>query len=223
LPPPCAAHAAETTRNRAARRASERGAAGEEHRRSTNAARYAPSERISMNNLNVHDLVPLIARHLDGFSPQTLSGTPYLMGPDGARLAVHLLMGRTEWIVVTGLYPVESPGLRGRSIVVTTTRGSKHIARKIVRRLLPKYLRDLKQQRARAVRYAERTDLVETLSAHLPGNSVTATEQAAVIRWRLGSMYGVFEVRDDATSIEISNSDRELAERVAYAINQRST
>ncbi|MEV4575041.1 hypothetical protein AB0K16_17485 [Nonomuraea jabiensis] len=176
-----------------------------------------------MDNLNVNDLVPMIARHLDGFAPQTLWGTPYLMGPDGARLAVHLLMGRTEWIVVTGLYPAESPDLRGRSITVTTRRGPKHIAKKIVRRLLPRYLRDLKRHHARAAMHAERSDLVETLAAFLPGNTVTASDQEAVIRWRLGCMYGVFEVRDHATSIEIRNADRELAERVAYAIKQRST
>ncbi|MEV4390538.1 hypothetical protein [Nonomuraea sp. NPDC049607] len=175
-----------------------------------------------MDNLNVNDLLPLIARHLDGFAPQTLRGTPYLMGPDGARLAVHLLMGRTEWIVVTGLYPMNSPDLRGRSITVTTRRGPKHIARKIVRRLLPKYLRDLKRHHARAALHTKRTGLVATLAALLPGNTVTAAEQEAVIRWRLGCMYGVFEVRDHDASIEIRNADRELAERVAYAISQRA-
>ncbi|MEU5859765.1 hypothetical protein ABZ815_01225 [Nonomuraea sp. NPDC047529] len=176
-----------------------------------------------MDNLNVNDLVPLIARHLDGFAPETLWGTPYLMGPDGARLAVHLLMGRTEWIVVTGLYPMDSPDLRGRSITVAIRRGPKHIARKIARRLLPKYLRDLKQHHARAALHTERTDLVATLATLLPGNTVTAAEQEAVIRWRHGCTYGVFEVRDHATSIEIRNADRELAERVAYAVSQRST
>ncbi|MEU6720779.1 hypothetical protein ABZ897_55790 [Nonomuraea sp. NPDC046802] len=171
----------------------------------------------------MNDLVPQIASHLNGFVAQTFWGTPYLMGPDGARLAVHPLMGRTEWIVVTGIYPAESPDLRRHSIIVTTTRGPKHVAKKIGRRLLPKYLRDVKHQRARTARHAERTDLVETLAALLPGNTVSAADREAVIRWRLGSAYGVFEVRDHATSIEIRNADRELAERVAYAINQRST
>ncbi|MEO3891301.1 hypothetical protein [Nonomuraea sp. B5E05] len=176
-----------------------------------------------MDGCDVNDLVPEIARHLHGYSPETLWGTPYLMGPDGARLAVHQLMGRTEWIVVTGLYPVESSDLRRHSIIVVTTRGPKHIAKKITRRLLPKYVRDLKQQQARTAKHTARTDLVETLLALLPGHAVTAAEQEAAVRWRLGSMYGVFEVRDHATSIEIRNADRELAERVAYAINQRAT
>ncbi|MFG1697109.1 hypothetical protein [Nonomuraea sp. NPDC049309] len=176
-----------------------------------------------MDDFSVNDLVPRIAEHLDGFTSQTIWGTPYLIGPYGARLAVHPLMGRNEWIVVTGLYLAESSDLRRHSIIVATARGPRHIAKKIARRLLPKYLRDLKRHGARAARFAERSDLVETLASLLPGHAVTEVEQASVIRWRLGSMYGVFELRDDATSIEIGNADRELAERVAYAINQRAT
>ncbi|MFI7449614.1 hypothetical protein ACIBQX_19105 [Nonomuraea sp. NPDC049714] len=174
-----------------------------------------------MDDCNMNDLVSEIAKHLHGYNPETLWGTSYLMGPDGARLAVHLLMGRTEWVVITGVYPVESPDLRRHSIIVAATRGPKHIAKKITRRLLPKYLHDLKQQ-AKAAK-CTRTDLVDTLLSLLPGHAITAAEQGAVIRWRLGSMYGVFEVRDHANSIEIRNADRELAERVAYAINQRAT
>ncbi|MFB4269154.1 hypothetical protein [Nonomuraea sp. GTA35] len=176
-----------------------------------------------MDNGKVNDLVPEIATHLDGFITQTLWGTSYLLGPDGARLAVHPLMGRTEWVVVTGVYPEESPDLRRHSIIVAATRGPRHVAKKITRRLLPKYLRDLKQQQAKAAACTEQADLVGTLATFLPGNTITAGEQAVVIRWRLGSMFGVFEVRDHVTSIEISNADRELAERVAYAINHRST
>ncbi|MGW4793929.1 hypothetical protein ACWEPC_16150 [Nonomuraea sp. NPDC004297] len=176
-----------------------------------------------MDDYDVNDLVPQIAAHLNGFVAQTLWGTPYLTGADGARLAVHPLMGRTEWIVVTGLYPVESSDLRRHSIIVATTRGPKYVAKKITRRLLPKYVRALKRQRTRTARHAERADVVGTLSVLLPGTTVSATDRESVIRWRLGPAYGLFEVRDHATSIEIRNADRELAERVAYAINQRST
>ncbi|MEV0619508.1 hypothetical protein AB0I81_39745 [Nonomuraea sp. NPDC050404] len=176
-----------------------------------------------MDDGNVNDLVLEIAAHLNGFTPKTLWGTPYLMGPDGARLAVHPLLGRIEWIVVTGLYRVESPDLRRHSIIVAASRGPKHVAKKVTRRLLPRYMRDLKQQQAKAERCTERADLVGTLSTFLPGNTITAGEQAIVLRWQLGSMSGVFEVRDQATRIEIRNADRELTERVAYAINQRST
>ncbi|MEO3876185.1 hypothetical protein ABGB18_46095, partial [Nonomuraea sp. B12E4] len=145
-----------------------------------------------MDGCNVNDLVSEIARHLHGYSPETLWGTPYLMGPDGARLAVHQLMDRTEWIVVTGLYPVESSDLRRHSITVATTRGPEHIAKKITRRLLPKYVRDLKQQ-ARDAKRTKRADLVDTLLSLLPGHVVTAADQEAVIRWRLGSTFGVFD------------------------------
>lgn len=176
-----------------------------------------------MDDFNVHELASRIAGHLEGFTSRSIWGTPYLIGPDGARLTVHRLMGRNEWIVVTGLYPTESSDLRQHSIIVVTTRGPGHIAKKITRRLLPKYLRDLEQQRVRADRRAERSDLMGTLTSLLPGHAVTEVERAAIIRWRLGPMYGVFELRDDATSIEIVNADRELAERVAYAINQRAT
>ncbi|MEV0167544.1 hypothetical protein [Nonomuraea fuscirosea] len=176
-----------------------------------------------MNDRNTYDLVAQIARHLTGFAPQSLRGALYLLGPDGARLAVHPLMGRAEWIVVTGLYPADSSGLRRHSVIAKTTRGPRHIAKKIARRLLPKYTRDLRQLQAKFAGRDERADLVATLSAFLPDDTIAATEQQTVIRWQLGSMSGFFKVRDHATSIEIDNADRELAERVAYAINQRST
>ncbi|GGP12251.1 hypothetical protein LDL08_19830 [Nonomuraea glycinis] len=186
-----------------------------------------------MNDSEVDDLVIQIAVHLDGFTPQIRPGHPaYLIGPEGARLVVHPLWRQEGRITVLGVYPDGYrslfPDLRRHQISVSATRSPEHVAKKIARGLLPGYLRDLATCRARLsgqkAEEATRAELVETLLTMLPGATFTEKQRETVLQWRLGATSGSFAVYGDTTSnsIEIRMADRELTERVAYAIQQRS-
>ncbi|GII52836.1 hypothetical protein Pth03_12250 [Planotetraspora thailandica] len=186
-----------------------------------------------MNDRDLYELVAKAAEHLDGFEPLIRPGHPaYLVGTGGARLVVHRLWNRAGRIRVQGVYP---DGIRGllpdlprHEITVLSAWGAKFVAKKIERRLLPGYRRDLASCQDRLVsREAEthaRTELTKTLLAMLPGATLTEKQRETVIRWRLGEASGSFVLHGAAldNSIEIRRADRELTERVAYAIQQRS-
>ncbi len=185
-----------------------------------------------MEAADIDDLVVRVAEHLDGFRPLVRPGHPaYLIGPDEARLVVHPLWRQEGRVIVLGVYPDGSgvlfPDLRRHQITVTASRGAEHVARKIARRLLPGYLRDLApcQERlsGRTTENTARADLVGTLRTLLPGVTVNEKQRETVVRWRLGAASGSFAVYGDtaSTSIEVRMADRELTERVAYAIHDR--
>ncbi|WP_433347636.1 hypothetical protein ACQP25_30790 [Microtetraspora malaysiensis] len=185
-----------------------------------------------MEAADIDDLVTKVAEHLDGFRPLIRPGHPaYLIGPDEARLVLYPLWRQEGRIIVLGAYPDGSgglfPDLRRHQITVTASRGAEHVARKIARRLLPGYLRDLAACRARLRgRTAEnitRADLVETLQTLLPEATANEKQRETVVRWRRGAASGSFAVYGDgtSTSIEVRMADRELTERLAYAIHQR--
>ncbi|MEV4105573.1 hypothetical protein AB0J42_35470 [Nonomuraea sp. NPDC049649] len=187
-----------------------------------------------MTDSEIDDLVVQIAAYMDGFAPQIRPGHPaYLVGPDGARLVVHPLWRHEGRVLVVGLYPGGSRSrfkdLRNHQITVTATRGAEHVAKKIVRKLLPRYLRDLaacrERQNGKTADKTARVELVETLLSLLPGVTFTENDRETVLQWRHGAASGSFAIYGDTTSnsIEIRMADRELTERVAYAIHQRST
>ncbi|MBO4269163.1 hypothetical protein [Microbispora triticiradicis] len=186
-----------------------------------------------MNEWEIEELAIEVAEHLDGFSPLVRPGHPaYLTGPAGARLVVHPIWNQRGRIRVLGVYPGGSrgmlPGLWRHEITVTAARGAKFVAKRIERRLLPDYRRDLLACRERmAKRAAEngtRAEIAETLVELLPEASLTENERETVVRWRLDGASGSFTVYGDTTSaIEIRAADRELTERIAYAVQHRST
>ncbi|MBE3016289.1 hypothetical protein IL992_45165 [Microbispora sp. NEAU-D428] len=186
-----------------------------------------------MNEWEVEELVIEVAEHLEGFRSLVRPGHPaYLMGPAGARLVVHPIWNQRGRIRVLGVYPDGSrgtyPDLRRHEITVTAARGAKFVAKRIERRLLPDYRRDLitcfERLAKRATENGTRAEIVETLVELLPEASLTEKERETVVRWRLEAASGSFTVHGDSTStIENRVADRELTERVAYAVQQRST
>ncbi|GAA4561142.1 hypothetical protein [Planotetraspora kaengkrachanensis] len=186
-----------------------------------------------MNESDIDDLVVQVAGHLEGFTPLIRPGHPaYLLGPGGARLVVHPLWNQAGKIAVLGVYPDGSrglfPDLSRHQVAVTVGRGAESVAKKIAHRLLPGYQRDLarcfERLADRAVESSNRAEFVATLLAMLPGVTVTEKKRETVIQWRLGEASGSFTVHGDTAvnSIEIRTADRELTERVAYAVQQRS-
>ncbi|GAA4211478.1 hypothetical protein [Microbispora amethystogenes] len=186
-----------------------------------------------MNDWDIEELVIEVAEHLEGYTPLVRPGHPvYLLGPADARLVVHPIWNQRGRIRVLGIYPDGSrgtlPDLRRHEITVTAARGAKFVAKRIERRLLPDYRRDLQACRERlatkATENGTRAEIVATLVELLPKASLTENARQTVVRWRLGGASGSFTVHGDITStIEIHAADRELAERVAYAVQQRST
>ncbi|GLW98254.1 hypothetical protein [Microtetraspora sp. NBRC 16547] len=185
-----------------------------------------------MEAADIDNLVTQVAEHLDGFRPLIRPGHPaYLIGPDETRLVVYPLWRQAGRVIVLGVYPDGSgglfPDLRRHQVTVTSSRGAEYVARKIARRLLPGYLRDLaacrERLRGRTTENAARDDLVETLRTLLPGATVNEKQRETVVRWRLGAASGSFAVYGEgaSTSIEVRMADRELTERVAYAIHER--
>ncbi|MFF3669875.1 hypothetical protein [Microtetraspora malaysiensis] len=185
-----------------------------------------------METADIDDLVTKVAEHLEGFRPLIRPGHPaYLIGPDEARLVVYPLWRQEGRVIVLGVYPDGSgalfPDLRRHQITVTASRGAEHVARKIARRLLPGYLRDLaacrERLRGRTAENIMRADLVETLQTLLPGATANEKQRETVVRWRRGAASGSFAVYGDgaSTSIEVRIADRELTERLAYAIHER--
>ncbi|MEZ0076247.1 hypothetical protein [Planotetraspora sp. GP83] len=186
-----------------------------------------------MNEWEVDDLVVEVAEHLEGFTPLVRPGHPaYLVGPAGARLVVHPLWNQKGRIRVLGVYPDGSrgvlPDLPRHEITVTATRGARFVAKRIERRLLPSYRPDLviccERLVDRAAENGGRAEFVETLLTMLPQATLTEKPRETVIRWRLGDASGSFTVYGDTTSsaIEIRAADRELTERVAYAVQHRA-
>jgi hypothetical protein len=82
-------------------------------------------------------------------SPDTAENNATLVGPDGARVFMHLPMyGNTDKFEITGWYGWQEirdmyPDPERVSINVGRFRGPEVIAREISRRLLPKYLPEL--------------------------------------------------------------------------------
>ncbi|WP_433498841.1 hypothetical protein ACQP1K_00280 [Sphaerimonospora sp. CA-214678] len=187
-----------------------------------------------MNEWEVDELVFEVAEHLEGFTALIRSGHPaYLMGPAGVRLVVHPIWNQQGRIRVLGVYPDGSRGmllnLRRHEITVTAARGAKFIAKRIERRLLPDYRKDLaaccERLATRSAENGTRVEFAEILMALLPDATLTEKEREIVIRWRLGNTVGTFTVHGDTTTstIEIRNADRELTERMAYAVQHRAT